>query len=80
MKGLRMPVKKYRVDLTAQERDTLLSRLRSGKTAAREMLRARILLKAEEGLRMKRLPRRSPPVARRSNARASALWKRVSGH
>jgi transposase len=45
-----MPVKKYRVDLTVQERDTLLSLLRSGKTAARQMLRARILLKADEGL------------------------------
>ena len=45
-----MPVKKYRVDLTAQERDTLLGLIRSGKTAARQVTRARILLKAEEGL------------------------------
>jgi transposase len=45
-----MPAKKYRVDLTAQERDTLLSLIRSGKTAARQVTRARILLKADEGL------------------------------
>lgn len=45
-----MPVKKYRVDLTAQERDTLLGLIRSGKTAARQVTRARILLKADEGL------------------------------
>ena len=45
-----MPVKKYRVDLTAQERDTLLGLIRSGKTAARQVMRARILLKADERL------------------------------
>jgi transposase len=45
-----MPVKKYRVDLTAEERQTLLDLIRSGKTAARQVMRARILLKADEGL------------------------------
>jgi putative transposase len=45
-----MPAKKYRVDLTAEERDTLLGLIRSGKTAARQVTRARILLKADEGL------------------------------
>jgi winged helix-turn helix protein len=50
MEGLRMPVKKYRVDLTAEERHTLVELLRSGKTAARQVRRARMLLKAEEGL------------------------------
>lgn len=45
-----MPAKKYRVDLTVQERDTLLGLIRSGKTAARQVTRARILLKADEGL------------------------------
>lgn len=45
-----MPNKKYRVDLTAQERDTLLGLIRSGKTAARQVMRARILVKADEGL------------------------------
>ena len=43
-------VKKYLVDLTATERDTLLQLTRSGKTAARKLTRARILLKADEGL------------------------------
>src|SRR5262249_8108607 len=42
--------KKYRVDLAAAERDTLLQLTRSGKTAARKLTRARILLKADEGL------------------------------
>jgi putative transposase len=45
-----MPAKKYRVDLTAPERETLLGLIRAGKTAARQVTRARILLKAEEGL------------------------------
>jgi transposase len=45
-----MPAKKYRVDLTAAERDTLLGLIHSGKTAARQVTRARILLKADEGL------------------------------
>ena len=43
-------MKKYRVDLTAAERTTLLQFTRSGKTAARKLTRARILLKAAEGL------------------------------
>ena len=45
-----MPAKKYRVDLTAHERETLLSLIRSGKTAARQVTRARIVLKADDGL------------------------------
>ena len=45
-----MPAKKYRVDLTAEERQTLLGLIRSGKVAARQVTRARILLKADEGL------------------------------
>ena len=43
-------VKKYRVELTAEERHILLQLTRSGKTAVRELSRARILLKADEGL------------------------------
>lgn len=43
-------MKKYIVDLTAEERDTLLHLTRSGKPAARKVTRARILLKADEGL------------------------------
>ena len=45
-----MPAKKYRVDLTAEERDTLLGIIRAGKAGARQVTRARILLKADEGL------------------------------
>ena len=43
-------MKKYIVDLTAEERDELLHLSRSGKTSARKLTRARILLKADEGL------------------------------
>lgn len=45
-----MPKKKYIVDLTPEERATLEQMLRSGKTGARKLTRARILLKAAEGL------------------------------
>jgi transposase len=45
-----MPAKKYRVDLTAEERETLTSLIQSGKAAVRQVTRARILLKADEGL------------------------------
>jgi len=45
-----MPAKKYIVDLTAEERNELLALIRSGKTSARKVTRARILLKADEGL------------------------------
>jgi transposase len=45
-----MPAKKYIVDLTAEERDHLLLLIRRGKTSARKLTRARILLKADEGL------------------------------
>ena len=43
-------MKKYIVDLTAEERDELQRLLRSGKTAARKLTRAHILLKADDGL------------------------------
>ena len=45
-----MPKKKYMVDLTAEERTTLEHMLRRGKTGARKLTRARILLKANAGL------------------------------
>jgi transposase len=44
-----MPKKKYVVDLTAEERTTLEQMLRRGKTGARKLTRARILLKADAG-------------------------------
>lgn len=45
-----MPAAKYIVDLTADERENLLQLIRRGKPAARKVTRARILLKADEGL------------------------------
>jgi Homeodomain-like domain len=42
-------VKKYIVRLTPDERDQLLRMVRSGKAAARTLLPARILLKADDG-------------------------------
>jgi putative transposase len=44
-----LPAKKYLVDLTADERETLLQLIRKGKPSARKVTRARILLKASEG-------------------------------
>ena len=44
-----MPKQKYIVDLSAEERATLERMLRSGKTGARKLTRARILLKAADG-------------------------------
>jgi transposase len=45
-----MPRKKYVVDLTAEERSTLGQLLQKGKSSARKLTRARILLQADEGL------------------------------
>ncbi|MDQ3256699.1 MAG: helix-turn-helix domain-containing protein [Acidobacteriota bacterium] len=45
-----MPAKKYHVELTAGERATLEQMLRRGKHSARRLTRARILLKASDGL------------------------------
>lgn len=46
-----MPAKKYHVELSAEERATLEQMLRRGKHSARRLTRARILLKAADGLR-----------------------------
>jgi transposase len=45
-----MARKKYIVDLTAEERQTLEQFVHKGKSSARKLIRARILLKADEGL------------------------------
>jgi len=42
--------KKYVVDLTAEERQTLEQMWQKGKSSARKLPRARILLQADEGL------------------------------
>jgi transposase len=44
-----MPKKKYLVDLSDQERQSLLTLLRSGKHSSRKLTRARILLQADDG-------------------------------
>jgi len=43
-----MPAKKYIVELTAEERESLLVLTRAGEVPARKMKRAQILLKADE--------------------------------
>jgi transposase len=45
-----MPRKKYVVDLSAEERTTLEQLRQRGKSSARKLTRARILLQADEGL------------------------------
>jgi transposase len=45
-----MPKKKYIVDLAPEERQTLEQLLPKGKSSARKLTRARILLQADEGL------------------------------
>ena len=45
-----MPAKKYIVDLSNEEREQLLTLMSHGKPSARKVTRARILLKADEGL------------------------------
>ena len=45
-----MPKKKHIVDLTAEERTTLEQLLQKGKSSARKLTRARLLLQADEGL------------------------------
>ena len=44
-----MPAKKYRVELSSEEREHLLERIGRGERPAREQTRARILLKVDEG-------------------------------
>lgn len=45
-----LPKKKYIIDLSAEEREQLLQLVRRGKNSSRKVTRARILLKANEGL------------------------------
>ncbi len=44
-----MPAKRYKVTLSAEERDELLGFVNKGKSAARKLTHARILLQADEG-------------------------------
>ncbi len=43
-----LPMKKYRVTLTSEEQEQLNKRINTGKAAARKLIHARILLKADE--------------------------------
>jgi hypothetical protein len=45
-----MPAKRYKVTLTAEEREVLLTLISQGTTAAKKLTRARILLQADQGL------------------------------
>src|SRR5262245_51063210 len=65
-------MKKYLVALTAEERHTLGQLTRSGNTATRKLTRARILLKADEGLRDEEIAEevdRSVPTVERTRRR-----------
>ncbi len=44
-----MPAKRYKVTLSAEERDELLGLVKKGKSAARKLTHARILPQADEG-------------------------------
>jgi len=46
-----MPAKKYKVTLTEEERQELISLTSKGQVRARKMKRAQVLLKADEGLK-----------------------------
>jgi transposase len=50
-----LATKKYIVDLTADEREHLFQLVRHGKHSSRKVMRARILIKADEGLRDKQI-------------------------
>lgn len=60
--GNSMRRKLYRVVLPAEEREALDKMTRTGKARAREILRARILLSADEGLQGER--KEDPQIAR----------------
>jgi DNA-binding NarL/FixJ family response regulator len=50
-----LATKKYIIDLTADEREHLLQLIGHGKHSSRKVMRARILIKADEGLTDKQI-------------------------
>ena len=50
-----LAAKKYIIDLTADEREHLLQLIRRGKHSSRKVMRARILIKADEGFTDKQI-------------------------
>ena len=82
MAGTDIAVKKYVVRLSAEEREQLQALIRKGKSPAKRLLKARILLKADvsetgEGWSDSRSWRRSIPAPRWSTGCASNWWKRA---
>ena len=81
MAGRDIAVKKYVVRLSAEEREQLQALVRKGKAAARRLLKARILLKADVseggGVTVRSL-RLWTPARRCSTACANNCWKRGS--
>src|SRR5690242_13791797 len=70
-----MPTKKYLVKLTDEERAALEQMLRRGKHSARKLVRARILLKADDGLADATIVEEvqtSPPTVERTRQRFTA--------
>src|SRR5258707_15122084 len=75
MAAKEISVKKYVVRLSGEERERLETLIRKGKSPARRVLKARILLKAdvsEAGKGWSRLPRRDLEATHCRNARADA--------
>jgi len=71
-----MPAKKYFVTLTDEERATLLQMLSRGKHSARKLTRARILLKAADGLDDQTIAKdvqSSQPTVERTRKRFAAV-------
>ena len=74
-------VKKYIVKLSAEERDRLDALIQKGKAPARQLLKARILLKADastagEAWSDSRMPRRWTPASTPSPAPVSNWWRK----
>jgi len=67
-----MPAKLYIVDMSEEERTEVLTLLRKGKTGVRKITRARILLKADEGMKDSEIARvlnTSPSTVERTRKR-----------
>jgi hypothetical protein len=72
-----MAKKKYGVELTAEERTTLEQLRQKGKSSARKLPRARILLQADEGLTDEEIATALAVGGLRWSAPASALWQQT---
>ena len=72
-----MPAKRYRVNLTQDEREQLLDVARRGKSPARKVKRSLILCKADEGLTDQQIADALLVSPLRWSVYASASWKKV---